>query len=148
MRIWCIKIGIVLVLHAKSFECYATILFAQCWIQLFLGPHAVWYVSYQSLSRSWHTDFDYGLYRLSNLEIGLTVGVTGQQEMLTPLWHLIPPACDIFSGPCSPIHKIVSPISYRTYEIDYCSLFLSFHAYICSPVTGNCDSRQIAEKWL
>jgi hypothetical protein len=30
-------------------------------------------------------------YRLSNLEIGLTAGVTGQQGMLTPLWHLIPP---------------------------------------------------------
>jgi hypothetical protein len=60
-------------------------------IQPFFGPHAVWYVSYQSLSRSWHTDLDYGWYRLSNVEIGLTAGVTGQQRMLTPPWHLIPP---------------------------------------------------------
>jgi hypothetical protein len=53
-------------------------------MQPFFGPHAVWYVSYmyQSLSRSWHTDLDYGLYRLPNLEIGLTAGVTGLQGML------------------------------------------------------------------
>jgi hypothetical protein len=38
-----------------------------------------------------HTDFDYGLYRLLDLEIGLTAGVTGAQEMLTPARHLIPP---------------------------------------------------------
>jgi hypothetical protein len=30
------------------------------------------------------------LYRLSNLEIGLTAGVAGQQGMFTPPWHLIP----------------------------------------------------------
>jgi hypothetical protein len=60
-------------------------------IQLFFWPHAVWYISYQSLSHSWHTDLDYGSYRFSNVEIGLTAGVTGQQEMLTPPWHLIPP---------------------------------------------------------
>jgi hypothetical protein len=29
----------------------------------------------------------YGRY---NVEIGLTAGVTGQQGMLTPPWHLIP----------------------------------------------------------
>jgi hypothetical protein len=39
-------------------------------------------VSYQSISRSWRTDRDYGLYRLSNLEIGIMVGVTGQQGCL------------------------------------------------------------------
>jgi hypothetical protein len=38
-------------------------------IQPFSGLFAVWYVSYQSLSCSRHTDLDYGLYRLSNLEI-------------------------------------------------------------------------------
>jgi hypothetical protein len=31
-----------------------------------------------------HIDLDYGSYRLSNVEIGLTAGVTGQQGMLTP----------------------------------------------------------------
>jgi hypothetical protein len=60
-------------------------------IQPFFGPHAVWYVSYQSLSRSWHIDLDYGSYLLCNMEIGLRAGVTGQQGMLTPLRHLIPP---------------------------------------------------------
>jgi hypothetical protein len=34
------------------------------------GLHALWYVSYQSLSRFWHTDLEYGSYSLSNLEIG------------------------------------------------------------------------------
>jgi hypothetical protein len=44
-------------------------------------------VSYQSLSRFWYTDFDYGLPKL---ELGLTAGVTGRQGMLTPPRHLIP----------------------------------------------------------
>jgi hypothetical protein len=60
-------------------------------IQPFFGPHAVWYVLYQSLSRSWHTDLDHSSYRLSNVEIGLTAGVSSQQGMLTPPWYLIPP---------------------------------------------------------
>jgi hypothetical protein len=33
-------------------------------IQLVFGPHVVRYVSYQSLSRSWHTDLDYGSYNV------------------------------------------------------------------------------------
>jgi hypothetical protein len=44
-----------------------------------------------TLSRSWHTDLDYGWYRLLNVEIGLTAGVTGQQGMFTSPWHPIPP---------------------------------------------------------
>ena len=44
-----------------------------------------------SLGRSLHTNIDYGSYRLSNLDIGLTVGLTVQQGMLTPPWHLMPP---------------------------------------------------------
>jgi hypothetical protein len=42
------------------------------------------------VSHSWHIDLDYGSYRLSNVEKGLKVGVTGQHGMLTPPWHLIP----------------------------------------------------------
>jgi hypothetical protein len=57
----------------------------------FFTPHAVWHVSYQSLSRSWHTDRDYSSYRSSNLEIGLTAGVIDRQGMLSPPWYLIPP---------------------------------------------------------
>jgi hypothetical protein len=45
-------------------------------------PYAVWCVSYKLLSRSWHTDLDYGLFRLLDLEIGPTAGVTGRQGML------------------------------------------------------------------
>jgi hypothetical protein len=44
-----------------------------------------------SLSCYWYTDLDYGSYRLSNVEIGLTAVVTGQQGIFTPPWHLIPP---------------------------------------------------------
>jgi hypothetical protein len=58
--------------------------------QPFLGPRVIWYVSKQPLNRSLHTDVDYSLHRLSNLKIGLTAGVTGQQGMLTPP-YLIPP---------------------------------------------------------
>jgi hypothetical protein len=63
-----------------------------CPYNLSLG-HMLSDVSYQSLSRSWHSDLDYSYssYRLSNLEIGLTAGVTGQQGMLTPPCHLISP---------------------------------------------------------
>ena len=32
---------------------------------------------------------------------GLAAGVTGQQGMLTPPWHLIPPL--VFRGPCCPM---------------------------------------------
>jgi hypothetical protein len=38
-----------------------------------------------------HTELDYGAFHLSNMEIGLTAGVTGQQRVLAPPWHLIPP---------------------------------------------------------
>jgi hypothetical protein len=54
------------------------------------GPHALWNVSYQSLSLCWHNDFEYKSYRLSNVEIGLMAGEADQQGMLTPC-HLIPP---------------------------------------------------------
>jgi hypothetical protein len=37
------------------------------------------------------SDRDYGLYRLPDLEIGLTTGVTGRQGMRPPLRHLFPP---------------------------------------------------------
>jgi hypothetical protein len=53
-------------------------------------PHAAWYVSYQSLSR-WHTDLEYGSYRLPDMEIGFMAGMTGPQGMLNPPRHLIPP---------------------------------------------------------
>ena len=38
-----------------------------------------------------HTLIDYGLFRLPDQDYGLTEGVTGQQGMLTPPRHLIPP---------------------------------------------------------
>jgi hypothetical protein len=42
-------------------------------------------LSYQLLSHFWNTNLDYGLNRLPELELGLTVGVTGRQGMLTLL---------------------------------------------------------------
>ena len=91
-------------------------------IQPFLGPYVVWYVSYQSLSRSWHTDLDCGSYRSSNLQIGLMAGVTGQQGMLTPSWHLIPPLIytDFRVRPFSDLYFL-----WDLWD-NYCSLFLSF----------------------
>jgi hypothetical protein len=71
------------------------------------------------VSRSWHTDLDYGSYRLSNVEIGLTADVTGQQGMLTPPWHLIPPL-NIQRSVYA--HSLIC-ISYKTNEIDYWSSF-------------------------
>jgi hypothetical protein len=68
---------------------------------------------------------DYTLV-LIYLEIGFMAGVTCQQEMLTPPWHLIP----------SLIYSEVRVRTFSdlyflwTYEIDYCSLFLSFHLMI------------------
>jgi hypothetical protein len=52
-------------------------------IQLSFRPNTVWCVWYKSLSRSWYTDFDYDSYRLPDLELGLTTGVTDQQGMFT-----------------------------------------------------------------
>jgi hypothetical protein len=70
-------------------------------MQSFFGPHAVC-VSYQSLNHSWHTDLDYGSYRLSNVEIGLTAGVTGQQGclLLHDTWSN--PTSGVSRGPCKP----------------------------------------------
>jgi hypothetical protein len=53
-----------------------------------------------------------------------------QQGMLTPPWHLIPPL--IYSEERT--HSLIF-ISYKTYEIDYWSLFLSFHSlYYSFPI--------------
>jgi hypothetical protein len=41
----------------------------------------------------------------SELEIGLTAGVTGQQGMLTPPFHLIKPLH--LSGVCVSLHSIL-----------------------------------------
>jgi hypothetical protein len=57
-------------------------------IQPSFRSHAVWCVSYQTLSRSWYIDLD--LYRLPDLETGLMPGVTGWQGMFTPYKKLIP----------------------------------------------------------
>jgi hypothetical protein len=70
---------------------------------------------------SWKTDLDYGLSCLPNLEMGLTADVTDQQ------------GCLLLHGTWSHLYYIqrslyahyLNCISYRTYEINYCS-FLSF----------------------
>jgi hypothetical protein len=71
----------------------------------------------------WHTDFDYGLLRLPDLEIGLTVGVTFQHGMLTPPRHLIPPLVCPRVRVC-PFFRIC--ISYGIYETDHCSSYYPF----------------------
>jgi hypothetical protein len=88
-------------------------------------PTAVWCVSYQSLSHSWHTDLDYSLYHILHLEVRLMAGVTSQQGMLTPFWYMIPLLVYLEVHVC-PILCMIC-ISYRTYEFDDCSLFTPFH---------------------
>jgi hypothetical protein len=61
--------------------------------------------------------------RLPELELGLTAGVAGRQGMLTPLRHLIPPPVYLEVRVC---HILKFCISYRTCEIDDCSLFMLF----------------------
>jgi hypothetical protein len=78
-------------------------------IQSSFGSNAVWCVSYQSLSRSWYTNVDYGLHRLPEPELGLMAGVTGRQEMPTPPRHLIPPLVYLEVCVC-PILKFVFPM--------------------------------------
>jgi hypothetical protein len=58
-----------------------------------------------------------GLNRLPDLELGLTVGVTGRQGMLISPRHLIPPVLfpEVFAL-FSDLHFL------EVYEIDYCSL--------------------------
>jgi hypothetical protein len=46
----------------KFYGCYKP---CSLLIQPFCGPHAVWYVSYQLLSRSWRTDLAYSSFSLS-----------------------------------------------------------------------------------
>jgi hypothetical protein len=78
-------------LHAafRSFYGCCNDLLCQYNLPLILGLSDC--VSYQSVSRSWHTDLDHDLYRITDLEIGLTAVVTGRQGEITPLWHLTPP---------------------------------------------------------
>jgi hypothetical protein len=79
------------------------------------------------------TDFDSRLFRLPNLDTlvftydkGCIAGATDRQGMPTPPWHLIPPLIysEVRSRPFSDLYFK----SFRTYEIDYCSLFFSFYA--------------------
>jgi hypothetical protein len=79
-----------------------------------------------------HTDFDYGLLRLPDLEIGLAVGVTGQQGMLTPPSHLILPLVCPGVHVC-PIFRIC--ISYgfmRLISVRY--IPLSFNTLLTLPI--------------
>jgi hypothetical protein len=55
-----------------------------------IRSNALWRVLRQSLSRSWHSDFDSRLLRIPDQNKELTAGVTGRQDMLTPCRHLIP----------------------------------------------------------
>jgi hypothetical protein len=73
-----------------------------------------------SVTWSWHINVDCRLFRLpdldilhlnfgwflfSDIEIGNTNGVTGQQKMLTPPWHLILPS--YLSGVRIALHSIL-----------------------------------------
>jgi hypothetical protein len=70
-------------------------------IQTSFGLNAIWRISYRSVSRSWHTDVDYGWHCLHDLEIGLTAGMTGRQGILTPhRYPILHCTLGISRGPC------------------------------------------------
>jgi hypothetical protein len=112
MLIWAF---LVLWFMRREYDWYNNLVCLIIHVHPFFGPHAVWYVSYQSLSRSWHSDLEYGSYRLSNFEIGLTAGVTARQGMLTPPWYLIPLLIysEVSARPFSDLYFL-----YRICEID------------------------------
>jgi hypothetical protein len=58
------------------------------------------------------------------MELEIPAGVTGRQGRITPPRHLIPPEVypEVRFLPFSQMC-----ISYRTYDIDHCSLFMLFH---------------------
>jgi hypothetical protein len=74
------------------------------------------------VNRSWHTDLDYGSYRLPNLEIGLMAVWPVDREclLLRGTWSRL------WSIQRSAYAQSLICISYKTYEIDYCSLFCHF----------------------
>jgi hypothetical protein len=85
-----------------------------------------WCVSYQSLSRSWRTNLDCGLFCLHDLEIRLTACVTGRQGMLTPprhlnLWYIQRSVSASFSDV-----YFLQDLWDRWHD---CSLFMPFHSY-------------------
>jgi hypothetical protein len=86
---------------------------------------ALWCVSYQSLSLSCHTNLDYGSNHLPELELGLTAGVTWStgnaysSSAPDPISNIPGIQRSVFA------HSQIY-ISYRTYEIDYCSV-----RYLC-----------------
>jgi hypothetical protein len=90
---------------------------------------AVWCVSYQSLSCSWHTDLDYGSYRLPDLEIQITAAVTVSQGILTPPRHLIPPL--VYPGVrVCPILWFVFPIELmRSSTVPYLCHFIYLFSF-------------------
>jgi hypothetical protein len=73
-------------------------------IQPFVGPHSVWYVSYQSLSRSRHTDHDYDLCHFS------AQGECDRSKGDAYTSMAPDPTSGIFRGLCTPICWFQFPI--------------------------------------
>jgi hypothetical protein len=95
--------------------------------------NAVWYVSHQSLSRSWYTDLDYGSYRLPGLELGFTACVTGQQGMLTSPRHLILPL--VIPGVRV---SLILTVDYSAYLIRTVILTADFSVYLTVRADFDC----------
>ena len=102
-------------------------------IQPFFGPHAVWYVSLQLLSCSLHwfwLRFIPSLI-LTTVHTVYLIWKKGSRRV----WS-IDRGCLLLHGTWSHLwyiqrsvyaHSLIC-ISHRTYDIEYCSLFLSFHS--------------------
>jgi hypothetical protein len=74
----------------------------------FFGSYVFWYVSYQSLRRSGHTDHDYGWYRLIKIDIVLMASLIDEHGMFIPPLHLIPSQIysEIFVRPFSDLYLL------------------------------------------
>jgi hypothetical protein len=98
----------------------------------FFGSHAVWYVSYQSLSSSWHADLDYGSYRLSTVEIlrahkGCDRSTGDAYSSMAPDY-----TSHLFRDLCTPILWFASPIGLmRLITVYYFCHFIEF-VFLCS----------------
>jgi hypothetical protein len=75
---WCYSSSEVSISQVRKFyDRYNDVAWVECCLMCF--------ITYVKLF--WHSDFDYGLLRLPDLEIRLTTCVTGREGMLTPPTH-------------------------------------------------------------
>jgi hypothetical protein len=117
-------------------------LMSQEFLQSHLQAASTIWIASGSFSLGWvlsdvfrtnHWPFLVKLVHWSWLVMGFMVGVTGQQGLLAPPVHLIPPLVYPEVRVC-PILKLIICIFYSTYENDDCSLLMlcNYNYYYCA----------------